>query len=950
MIKLDKEKFIDYSEHYYLQTYHQHRLVYDIKKKQVIGKLPEDIVNSDAYIHLEYKEDKSYLYYFHNHKKIYFKINKSGKLIPDSNQVPELFIILTIKDNYFSLNTNNQFLRIDRKGFASFSASVQKEWETLTLGNIAFLDKKLTVVVNVKNAEKTLQELFDSISPSFNTSVGILFLVSPSKDNSLNMVRRYQDYYASNVDYYQTTTTEKLVNRNLASTLLQSDWVTYIEADDFYSSDFFNQVEQKLNDPLIGLIVSNSLIFDTAQNKYVCRDSQSWRFKQPETVLYKQELKDHFIYSSYGLILKTAIIKQYDLKFNESLRHYSGALFSNHYLLNMPDEKIAFLSEPHIILRKSPARSYSPPKDAPKLSQEDVDAIKQAFTVIINYAEKNYQNLIPVYIKKVMLYYIAKNIKQNYNKPLSQVFTTTEAAHEFLELLVGLAKKLTLEEIRNFPSLSKFEFFLSGILNILYEASPIVVNTYVEKVNFETNRLLVKYFSANDVKMNVLHDNILVEPIAQKIIHHQYLDRLFIKEKRIWLDFPKAEQQLKIVVDQRMSTIHFNHQLFTNGLPCSAIKTYQKHLPKPRDTSKYINSWIFMDRDVQADDNAEHLYRYTKRFRKNIYFVLKKDSHDWSRLEQEGFQLIEFASKDHEEALNYCSKLISSHFDYYVTHLFGKNTLSHKQYVFLTHGMILADLSMILNGKNIDLLITSSPLEHHSICHDGSKYKYTTEEVKLLGLPRHDFLLKNKYKYQDKVILVMPTWRTYITGYKVGLTNNRDINAHFTESDYYKHWKNFLASTHLKSLCDEFGYRLIFFPHVNIQPYLHLFELPDYIEVRQHLDTSIQELFLKSSLMITDYSSVQFEMALLDKPVIGYHFDRDKVLSHHLAGKGNIDHENEALGPLVTTQDELLATLQSILENGGQLNSHYLKKIDQFFAHRDGKNCQRVYKAITALG
>ncbi|WP_026470883.1 CDP-glycerol glycerophosphotransferase family protein [Alkanindiges illinoisensis] len=950
MLKLDQEKFVDYSENYYLETYHHHRLVYDIKIKQVIGKLPEDIVNSDAYIHLECKNDKAYLYYFHNHKKIYFKINKSGELIPDSNQVPELFIILTIKDNYFSLNTNNLFLRIDRKGFASFSASVQKEWETLTLGNIAFLDKKLTVVVNVKNAEKSLQQLFESISPSFNTSVGILFLVSPSKDNSLNMVRKYQEHYASNVDYYQTTTTEKLVNRNLALPLLQSDWVTYIEADDFYSSDFFNQIEQKLSDPLIGLIVSNSLVFDTVQNKYECRDSQSWRFKQAETVVYKHELKDHFIYSSYGLLFKTAIIKQYSLKFNEHLKHYSGALLSNHYLLVMLDEKIVFLREPHILLRKSPVRTYSPPKDAPKLSQENVDAIKQAFIAVIRQTKQAYQDTIPTYIKQVILYYIAKNIKQNYNKPLSQVFATTDAAQDFLELLVGLAKELTLEELRKFPSLRKLEFFLSGILNLLYQVSPIVVNTYVEKINFESNRLLIKYFSANDVKINILHGNTLVEPVTQKLIHHQYLDKLFIKEKRVWIDFPKAEQQLKILVDNRLTTIHFNNQLFTSGLPHSALKAYQKQLPKPVSTSKYINCWLFMDRDIQADDNAEHLYRYTKRFRKNIYFVLRKDSHDWPRLEQEGFQLIEFASKDHEEALNYCSKLISSHFDYYVTHLFGKNTLSHKQYIFLTHGMILADLSMILNSKNIDLLITSSLLEHHSICHDGSKYKYTTEEAKLLGLPRHDFLIKNKHKYQDKVILVMPTWRTYITGYKVGLTHNRDLNAQFTASDYYKHWKGFLVSAHLKQLCDEFGYRLIFFPHVNIQPYLHLFELPDYIEVRQHLDTSIQELFLKSSLMITDYSSVQFEMALLDKPVIGYHFDRDKVLSHHIAGKGNIDHENEALGPLVTTQNELLSTLQSILANGGQLSPNYLEKIDRFFAHRDGQNCQRVYKAITALG
>lgn len=53
-----------------------------------------------------------------------------------------------------------------------------------------------------------------------------------------------------------------------------------------------------------------------------------------------------------------------------------------------------------------------------------------------------------------------------------------------------------------------------------------------------------------------------------------------------------------------------------------------------------------MDRDNQADDNAEHLYRYVMSNRPDIdaYFVLNSDSHDWERLSNEGFKMLAFGS------------------------------------------------------------------------------------------------------------------------------------------------------------------------------------------------------------------------------------------------------------------------------------------------------------------
>jgi hypothetical protein len=53
---------------------------------------------------------------------------------------------------------------------------------------------------------------------------------------------------------------------------------------------------------------------------------------------------------------------------------------------------------------------------------------------------------------------------------------------------------------------------------------------------------------------------------------------------------------------------------------------------------RFRQVWLFMDRDTQADDNAEHLYRYVigRHPGVNCHFVLRRSSPDWNRLKEEG--------------------------------------------------------------------------------------------------------------------------------------------------------------------------------------------------------------------------------------------------------------------------------------------------------------------------
>ncbi|EAJ3714482.1 capsular biosynthesis protein, partial [Campylobacter coli] len=189
--------------------------------------------------------------------------------------------------------------------------------------------------------------------------------------------------------------------------------------------------------------------------------------------------------------------------------------------------------------------------------------------------------------------------------------------------------------------------------------------------------------------------------------------------------------------------------------------------------------------------------------------------------EKEGFNLVEFGSLEFERIIKKASKVISSHSDEYLI----RYITPRQQFIFLQHGVIKDDLSKWLNSKKIDLFITSTKAEYKSIANDYNRYKFGKKEVALIGLARHDALLKNN-KTNTKQILIMPTWRHYLSGLMIGNSGIRELKDDFKESEYFQKWNLLLDSNTLQKLCEKYSYTIVFNPHPNIIPYLKDFNIP----------------------------------------------------------------------------------------------------------------------------
>ncbi|EJY7050206.1 CDP-glycerol glycerophosphotransferase family protein, partial [Campylobacter coli] len=539
-----------------------------------------------------------------------------------------------------------------------------------------------------------------------------------------------------------------------------------------------------------------------------------------------------------------------------------------------------------------------------------------------------------IFIQNVCLYHFIWQIKLLINFPEKLSFMSENEKQRYLELLDQIFSYIDTDTIINFNLAGCWFFYKVGILNCFKNEKPPIQIAYIEDYDPYKEQILITYYTGDDKDIeSILVDEEEVYVDYKKIVKYDFLDRVFCYQKRLWVHIPKnAKDKLEIWINDKQSMVCKYDKYFLDVK--NIRKEFQKRLPKN-------NIWLLMDRDYEADDNAEHLYRYIMQNHpeQEIVFALRKESSDWERLKKEGFNLVEFGSFEFERIIKKASKVISSHSDEYLI----RYITPRQQFIFLQHGVIKDDLSKWLNSKKIDLFITSTKAEYDSIANDYNHYKFGKKEVVLTGLARHDALLKNN-QCNARQIIIMPTWRANIVGVALG-SSKRGLQSDFTQSEYFQKWNLLLNSNILQKLCEKYDYTIVFNPHPNIIPYLKDFNIPSYVKIANH-NESLQELFCNSSLMITDYSSVAFEMAYLNKPVIYYQFDHEEFFNSHTYQKGYFDYKKDGFGPVVEDEESLLKELENLLQNDCNPFGIYKDNIDSTFAFKDGKCCERIYKVI----
>jgi CDP-glycerol glycerophosphotransferase (TagB/SpsB family) len=103
----------------------------------------------------------------------------------------------------------------------------------------------------------------------------------------------------------------------------------------------------------------------------------------------------------------------------------------------------------------------------------------------------------------------------------------------------------------------------------------------------------------------------------------------------------------------------------------------------------------------------------------------------------------------------------------------------------------------------------------------------------------------------------------------------------------------------------------------------------------------IQELYLISDMLITDYSSVMFDYALLQRPIIFYCYD----LEEYVTKRGLYLDYNKLPGPICKTMNDVIEFVtdpSKLLEYNALLKEFK----DEFGSLEDGKSSLKIIEKV----
>lgn len=833
-----------------------------------------------------------------------------------------------------------------------------------------------SVVTAVYNVDKYLDDYFKSITSQlldFELNIELVLVDDGSTDRSLKKIKRWQRKFPNNIRYLHKPNGGPASARNAGLALASREWVTFIDPDDFVEPDYFAVVSRTIERyrETIAMVCCNIIFYYERSRAREDTHPLRFRFAQGERLAAADDLGRSIQMSAATAFFRRDLIDTNKLAFDEQVRpNFEDAHFAGRYLMRATGKTVAFVPQAQYIYRRREDGSSLLQTGAlrPELYS---DQIRYGYIGLLREAT-TLRGKPPRTIQMMVLYSLCWHFERIVDHPEAVSTLSHGQRQMFLNLLAETFSYIDPSVIADYDVYGLPFAHRVGILGTFKNSDPPVQRVEVTEHDRAKKLVKVIYWSRlRDVRARFSVNDLEEEPAFDKVRRVDFLGSPFCWEHISWLRLSEGES-IKASFAGRDAEIYVRGASIGRRAGLSEIRLalaieppagvlmppHVRELRRvarlPQIMTAFKDAWLFMDRDTAADDSAEHLYRYVRRQapQLNTFFILKRNSPDWMRLAREGFRLMGFNEAEHAAALLNATHLISSQADHYVVGYLGdtfRDAIKYK-FTFLQHGIIKDDISGWLNRIKLDCFITSTRDEFASIVGDGSAYKFTEKEVVLTGLPRHDALLEGPRR-DSRTIVIMPTWRLSLSGAAGGAGNERAPVEAFFKSHFARQWRSLLHSPRLTSLAEKAGCRVVFVPHPNLEQYLDYFVPPRGVEVRRFgSGTPISGTFEELSLFVTDYSSKAFDAAYLDKPLVYYQADPDDFFGGgHTSGPGYFDYDRDGFGPVRRDEGGVLDAIETMLSSGGEADALYRERAARTFVFRDGRCCERVFKAILAL-
>lgn len=829
---------------------------------------------------------------------------------------------------------------------------------------------RFSIVSAVYNVARYLGEFIASVeAQTFPLDrVEVIVVDDGSTDDSLARLQAWRDRRPGLVTVLTKPNGGQSSARNLGLRHARGEWVTFTDPDDTIGPTYLGAVDDFLRaQPTASMIACRRVLLMAATGEYKTHPLDH-HFAAGDRLVDLDQSPDLFPGSAPCAFFPRPEVRGMQLEFNELLRpHFEDGYFPSRYLLAAPSRLVGLVASAVYTYRRrgdgssTSEGSYQHPgryTTVPRLGY--LDLLRRGAEL---------PGGVPVWVQNLVIYDLSWNFSEE-DRP-SEVVTAARGAvaaefHQLLAELLAFIDPAVIEAF-NARRLSPVwrELLAYGYRDTAWRPDAVVRDRRDRRQRLD--RVRYRFTGALPSETYTV-DGVPVKPVHAKVRDLPYFDRTVIRERLVWL--PRGDLDVSLDgVDVEVRKAERRPAppvgaadpaaVPRRRLPVPSTDKVVLRLARTRLVRRYFRSaWVLMDRIEDADDSAEHLFRYLRKQQRSInaWFVIERGTPDHTRLRSAGYRrLIAHGSVRWKLLMLNCDHLVSSHADAAIVRPHALRPLVPRpawRFTFLQHGVIKDDISGWLNSKHIDVFVTSTPGEYESICGDGTRYIYTSKEAQLTGMPRFDSLLEVGRRFPSELrdlVLIAPTWRTWLVAPESPGSQRRVIAPGFVDTEFARQWRAVVNSPELAEVSERAGLRVATLLHPNLQSVRDELDLPPNVATFGFVGTNVRELFARSRVVVTDYSSMAFNAAYIDRPVVYFQFDHAEMFGGaHVGHRGYFDYARDGFGPVTFDAATAVAAVREIVQRGPAPAEQYRHRIEAAFPNRDGRCCERVYDAIRA--
>jgi CDP-glycerol glycerophosphotransferase (TagB/SpsB family) len=863
---------------------------------------------------------------------------------------------------------------------------------------------RFSIIMPVYNSETTVREAVESVmeqSLGYKDKIQLIIVDQGSTDSSIQICREYCEKYPENTVLTTVNTRELSGARNKGILYAEGDYIGFLDPEDKWETGALMCADSFFSDnPDVMFAACRQMSLTDAGGKSHPLDHT---FKRTRTANIRKN-QSLVTYSVYGTLFRADAFESE--KFDEKAGSEGDALFVNSLLLDA--EKYGLIREAVYMYRSSDKERAFPciSPDGP----EYPEAVERLFGDLAGKSVSKYGETIP-YIKELIMTELQRLIKESPQSMSSG--ETKEYADKLRKMLQQIDDKYILKQRQMTTASKSYAFRLKygsgrdadrehrlaeklrlratilsaedGYLVIQGRADERYISDGygVEAHDSEGNIWKAEYrpytlFDFHGADRDIIlkgYEHILRLPLQSGKNYRFFLTDDKGWSKRIDLQtgrysrltefegtfFASGDHIVKRIGDSvriydyslrtyLVSMHRYNRMLREKAGASDEVISVRRAAVRYRLTHKKP-LWILSDRTHLARDNAAALFEYLMagdaRSKYDIRFLLEESSADLEKIRKTG-RVIRFGSKEHRVLQAAASMIVSSHADVWVTNPYGKDLRYYRdlldfKYAFIQHGIIMNDLSRWLSkyNKNIRLFVTSTRPEKDSII-NGS-YGYDDSVVKMTGLARYD----SRKDSRERLIVIAPTWRKNISG-ETGDDSHRAYREDFASSAYCKFFNGLINDERLLDAMRKKNYKGLFCVHPAFDAQAGDFRGNDIISV-QYNGNDYADMINRGAALITDYSSLAFDFAFLNKPVIYAQFDADVFYDSQFYDAGYYSYEDDGFGPVCYDHASTVENMISLIENDCSQPAEYANRVADTFEFTDRSSCKRIYSELEKL-